>query len=144
MLVHQLWRMRMEQNLLLTSQNSFPEWLNSALTFRLSLEEKRRKWKDQEKKSEKFFWQEARLSCQSISDSPLAGVITHRAEISPTKQSLGIFLNEELSEKDNTPAVCGAKSWFVNLHFKGFDSYICVYNILWSYSPLICSLIHWS
>ena len=52
---------------------------------------------EQEENSERFLWQEARLSCQDISDAPLAGVMTHMGEekLPSTAQTLGISPREE-------------------------------------------------
>lgn len=69
----------------------------------------------QEENSERFLWQEARLSCQDISDAPLTGVITHMGEekLPNTAQTFGIFPAGEGTQS----VMGGPKVGFENLVF---------------------------
>lgn len=70
-----------EQYLLPTSQSGSP-WVTKLNNYPqiFPLGGKGKRGGEQEENSERFLWQEARISCQDISDTPLAGVTTHLGE----------------------------------------------------------------
>lgn len=112
-LVYQLWRITMELCLLLTSQNSLP-WVTKLNTHLSIVPEGEGKVEVERARGEKV-----KSSFDRQPDFPVGTFLTRplqellligRGWVLPEKKKTpGIFLNEELSEKDNASAMGGAR-----------------------------------